>query len=533
MREQLIEHITIIRWYQKLSKHKITYVQQELKGYYAESIGDERFDGWRKEYNEILSRREDQEKNDPTTARENEEGYKNILIGLCCERERIQGEILKEQEEKEEKERLEKEKRKRKDTSPGKGKSPKRNKLYHLSSLPSPPTGGATDIFRARLQILSNTEHYVTGHNVTTKFIDALPFEVMAEGNVEGYRTHSLPRREWKRIDPARKSQMLANRAAHVHETVWTEAKHSGLTEVDTMENLLRDRAHLSDPTKINRVFLPTIDAEERSLRAAFLFTPSHFNEEMLYVQCFEYGCHILMYVQGELEKRTKLLSPARKDLTFYKNIPKLVSGLTNFIIWVFRDGPDVSINKAIIPLKHINSESDIYWQYFAAPFLRFAKRLFGRHISMQFCWDTDTPAKFRNRMNDSLRKGICSFTILDAHYIWPKAHMDDSILSKCFFPIVRAMQMLHSSFYHRQYDMKDQPDSFWMKMTPDELKLLEDKAPITYRHRELGEVTLEPLPKPNTRANEPADLSKANEKEFSQSRSLFDPAGVRDQADY
>jgi hypothetical protein len=168
--------------------------------------------------------------------------------------------------------------------------------------------------------------------------------------------------------------------------------------------------------------------------------------------------------------------------------------------------GPDHSITNMTIPLNQLNAVNDVFWQFFAVPFLRFCKRLLGSRLLVNMVFHEDTPNNFYNRICRHLRKGIVSYRFLEnarndtsAEAQWKRGMIRKIYCGMCYYPWVRAVQMLHKTFLRREYGpLGTGPvptGKHYFSITKQEQAELENCEPITFYHLELGPRKITPLP--------------------------------------
>jgi hypothetical protein len=101
-----------------------------------------------------------------------------------------------------------------------------------------------------------------------------------------------------------------------------------------------------------------------------------------------------------------------------------------------------------------INCSKDLYFQYFGIPLLLVAKQIFGKLLDLSETLGAshlencgETPKNFFDQVHYVLRtKGICSSKFTAAN-INVHGQFDPLIPTHCFYPFLRALQMVHSSF--------------------------------------------------------------------------------------
>jgi hypothetical protein len=195
--------------------------------------------------------------------------------------------------------------------------------------------------------------------------------------------------------------------------------------------------------------------------------------------------------------------------------------------------GPDVKFRKLDCALKDLNTKDDVYWQYFAIPFLRFTKRLLGSRLLLHELWHVETPYLFDNRIKAHLPKGIVSQSVLQLRLDDLKSSSNNQrknafpkrMTNLIFFPFIRALQMLSNKYYNKKYGPSGggqnekgknvmhavMSEGRYFQITPQEKKELEEALPIVYDHPELGRRELAPLPNVVDEANAP-DCYKAKD---------------------
>lgn len=136
----------------------------------------------------------------------------------------------------------------------------------------------------------------------------------------------------------------------------------------------------------------------------------------------------------------------------------------------------------------------------FGLPLLIFAKRLFGTYIKPKKLWEEEMPHKLTRRIYDQLKIGIISYPKLQSHVntaFQERRPIDQQYLQMAYYPFVRALQMVHKSFYDKDWlDRKENPH-FWCKLSRDDRKELRDVEPLLLRHPELStkDILIRPFP--------------------------------------
>ena len=275
-------------------------------------------------------------------------------------------------------------------------------------------------------------------------------------------------------------------------------------------------------------LFVPHVPkSKDLDCQRAFLCTSTQFDENLTYLGAFEYACDIMLYITGEVNKRWQSLGCLGLDQQFgFRAVSeRYFTGFIVLIIHVMKFGPDVKFRKLDCALKDLNTKDDVYWQYFAIPFLRFTKRLLGSRLLLHELWHVETPYLFDNRIKTHLPKGIVSQSVLQQRLddFKPSSNKQRKIVfpkrmtNLMFFPFIRALQMLSNKYYNKKFRPSGggqnekgknvmhaaMSEASYFQITPQEKKELEEALPIVYDHPELGRRELAPLPNVVDEANE------------------------------
>jgi hypothetical protein len=316
-------------------------------------------------------------------------------------------------------------------------------------------------------------------------------------------------RLEWASIPEERKKIMLEEREALTQQFLKpTRVLYSPHTSLEAM---LSVKVNESTDQKFN-IFPPLSVREDKSCYYAFMLCPTEHFPQHTYMSAFQYCTYMLLYLKDCIDERRKTPAcDAQMDQKFFgdKNYSGLqggsvhsyITGITVTLVQIFKYGPKVPSSQMNGKMYQLNCGKDPYFQYFGIPLLLVAKRIFGKLLGLAETWGAnhlencgDTPKKFFDRVLYVLRtKGICSSKFIAAN-INVHGQFDSLIPTHCFYPFLRALQMLHVNWYSKSFVEAKCRSQWYFSITEEEKRELQDKSPIKFTYPGLGDIELQPL---------------------------------------